>query len=148
MTQQVLLAAQVAILVLLYVFVWRVFRGVYRDLRTVATQESMILPGAAIAASAPRLRLTVSSSPTLRAGQSFAVDLELSIGRAADNDITVDDQFTSSHHARVHARGRVTDLGSTNGTFVNGSRVRDSAPLRAGDTLQVGETVFGIGSDS
>jgi len=61
------------------------------------------------------------------------------------NGIVVDDPFASADHAVLTFRGRawyVEDRGSTNGTFVNGSRVDGVSPLGFGDTLQVGQARF------
>lgn len=65
----------------------------------------------------------------------------LTLGRAEDNDVVVDDERLSNHHAEVicHPDGRVEvrDLGSTSGTLVNGESV-ESRTLRHGDTLAFG----------
>jgi pSer/pThr/pTyr-binding forkhead associated (FHA) protein len=73
----------------------------------------------------------------------------LTIGRAFDNDVMVDDESVSRHHAYLTIAGgqiRVTDLDSTNGTFVNGRRViaTYALPLLTSDEIQVGETMFRI----
>ena len=68
----------------------------------------------------------------------------LTIGRAHDNVLVIDDARVSRHHGQVQARyGALvyTDLGSTNGTRVNGIRV-DEIVLGAGDRLLVGDTVL------
>jgi pSer/pThr/pTyr-binding forkhead associated (FHA) protein len=78
-------------------------------------------------------------------GQSFdAGPVPATIGRADDNVIALPgDDFASGHHARVES-GRdgvwVVDLGSTNGTFVNGEQINGRRRLREGDVLQVGDT--------
>ena len=71
---------------------------------------------------------------------------ELSIGRAADNDVRITDSTVSSHHARVFTylnSSYVEDLGSSNGTFVNGKRV-DKHILRPGDSLRVGNHLLEV----
>ena len=66
------------------------------------------------------------------------------IGRSADNQIALaGDDFASGHHARVESARDgvwVIDLGSTNGTFVNGERIDGRHRLREGDVVQVGDT--------
>jgi hypothetical protein len=65
----------------------------------------------------------------------------VTIGRLADNTIVIDNSAVSSHHVRIAREGPqfvVEDLGSTNGTFVNGDKVSKKA-LRHGDTILVGK---------
>lgn len=149
---EVLLALKIAFLVLLYLLIWRILRTAARELRT-PHQDSLILSPAAAASvglgsAAPPLhaaRLVVQRSPSLEAGDGFPVDsAPLTIGRGGQNDvILVGDEFASARHARIEARHDgvwVEDLGSTNGTYVNGSRVGGAVRLAAGDLLRVGET--------
>jgi pSer/pThr/pTyr-binding forkhead associated (FHA) protein len=78
-----------------------------------------------------------------QSGQRFAVNRPLiSIGRSADNDIVLQDPMVSKNHARVIQQGNnllVEDLGSSNGTIVNGQKVT-SHVLADGDRLYLGET--------
>lgn len=63
------------------------------------------------------------------------------IGRDENNDIVLRDTFVSADHARLSWNGRgwvVEDLGSTNGTRVNGKPVRRASPVKPGDTLEFG----------
>jgi predicted component of type VI protein secretion system len=79
-------------------------------------------------------------------GRRVAIDAELTIGRQGC-DLTVSSPQVSRRHAELAptAEGAdVTDLGSRNGTFVNDERVAESRPLRAGDTLRIGETVWEV----
>ena len=72
----------------------------------------------------------------------------LRIGRASDSDLVLRDGRVSRQHARLHGRDGVlvlTDLGSTNGTRVNGQRIREVV-LGAGDQIGMGDTVLVLGS--
>jgi len=76
--------------------------------------------------------------------RTLAVGRRVRIGRQADNDLVVTDPGVSRHHAEVtNERGTCTlrDLGSTNGTLVNGTRVGEHA-LRDGDRIQIGSSVI------
>jgi putative serine protease PepD len=78
-------------------------------------------------------------------GQRYAVTHSLRLGRAADNDLVLKDRSVSGHHARIDlAAGRATlaDLGSSNGTWVNGQRLAAPHPLQHGDRLQLGDNLF------
>jgi hypothetical protein len=73
---------------------------------------------------------------------------QLTIGRARDNDLVLDDGKVSRHHARLlprHGTLVFTDLGSTNGSWVNGTRVAEVA-LGEGDRIEVGGTVLVVES--
>jgi FHA domain len=146
-----LLALKIAFLVLLYLFIWRIVRSAARDLRL--PQESMILgPQQAAAAglvpqpqSVELGRLVVLSSPALDEGDVVALDAHpLTVGRGRNNDIAIpEDDYASSRHARFEPRRDgvyVEDIGSTNGTFVNGIRLTRDRRLIPGDVVRVGET--------
>ena len=149
---EVLLVLKIAFLVLLYLFVVRVIRSAARE-RQEPSQDSMILtPDAAAAAGLGRqsparraVRLVVQRSPSLEEGGAFPLNsAPVTVGRGGQNDLVLDgDEFASSRHARIEVRGDgvwVQDLESTNGTFVNGSRVAGAQRLDDGDVLRVGET--------
>jgi predicted component of type VI protein secretion system len=71
----------------------------------------------------------------------------LAIGRAADNQLLLNDAKASSHHAEIRPEGQgysIVDLGSTNGTFVNEQYIERNQPrlLNSGDTIRIGDTRF------
>ncbi len=83
--------------------------------------------------------------PTALAGQTFGLADETTLGRAPGCLIQLDDTYVSTVHARVSRNGDeflVEDLNSTNGTYVNRSKVISPTPLREGDRLQVGNVVM------
>ncbi len=146
-----LLVLKIAFLVLLYVFIWRIVRSASRDLRL--PQESMILAPqqAAAAGLVPQPenrelgRLVVLASPVLGQGDVVTLDSHaLTIGRGPANDVPLAaDEYASTRHARIEPRRDgiwVEDIGSTNGTFVNGIRLTRERRLAPGDVLRVGET--------
>jgi hypothetical protein len=146
-----LLALKLAFLVLLYLFIWRIVRSATRDLRL--PQESMILAPQQAAGLAPpprqreRGRLVVVRSPALEAGDVMPLDSQpLTIGRGANNDVPLaSDEYASARHARFEPRHDgvwVEDVGSTNGTFVNGIRLTRERRLTPGDVVRVGESDF------
>lgn len=113
-------------------------------------------PGSATSISEPatgngahsqRLHLAVVEPPELR-GRSFDVADELTVGRSSGCGLCVaEDSFVSHLHARFFSRENkmwVEDLGSTNGTYLNTHRLARPAPLRSGDRLRIGRTVFEV----
>ena len=146
--EEALLLLKVAFLILLYLFIWRIVRTASRDLRL--PQESMVLAPhqARQLLGSPQVetgRLVVLQSPVLEQGSARALDsAAVSIGRGPQNDVVLEgDDFASAAHARFEPRRDgvwVEDVGSTNGTYVNGARVQKPHRLRPGDVVRVGGT--------
>lgn len=91
-------------------------------------------------------RLRVESGPN--AGQTFAIDGPgATVGRQEGNTIVLDDPRLSRRHLRLDLRDGTlvaTDLGSANGTLLNGVDLGDSRPLHPGDRLQLGDTTLRV----
>ncbi len=158
MTEQALRFLEYAFLALLYLFFLRVVRAVWaevHDPKVVAAQS----PGSPAQPegrpSRDRSRLGGDRSLPLRlvvldregaGGLSFELSREVTIGRAPGCAVALAaDNFVSHLHARLFLQDHeywVEDLGSTNGTLVNGKKVTSAVPLRRGDRLQVGRTVL------
>ena len=71
------------------------------------------------------------------------------IGRAPDSTVVLDDDFVSTHHARLTPSGKhwmVEDLGSTNGTWIDRTRVSSPTVLRPGTQLRIGRTSMELSS--
>ena len=147
-TDDTLLVLKLAFLVLLYGFILLIARSATKDLGG-APQESIVL-GAAEAATLRAehglkpARFSVLAGSGLRAGSTVEVTRPAVLGRDRESDVHLDgDEFASAHHARIDPRPDgvwVSDLGSTNGTFVNGERIASERRLEPGDVLRVGET--------
>jgi hypothetical protein len=129
-----------AVLAVLYLFIALVLLVVGGDLRR--------------AAAAPRVHrrsalgqiILVDPGPTgLEEGKSFPLSAVSSIGRSLRNVVSIDDEFLSAEHALLSWRDDswwVEDLGSKNGTFLNGVRVLRAVPVSGGDTIEVGRVVL------
>jgi len=90
-------------------------------------------------------RLEVVAAMGLDPGSAFEIGDSATMGRADGSDIPVDDPFASSVHARIFPRGQfmyIEDMGSTNGTYLNGRRLRAAERLKVGDTVRIGETEY------
>ena len=91
----------------------------------------------------PLLKLTIRQGPRL--DQTFELHKDVyTLGREAGNDIIINDPQVSRHHARLTLQGgsyALEDLGSTNGTFVNGRRITGPTALSPGDMVGLGDTV-------
>ena len=84
--------------------------------------------------------------PKARRGMTVALEGEITLGREPGCTITIDDDaYVSQLHLRIYdyeGQPMVEDLGSTNGTFHNGSRLVGTKLLHPGDRIQVGTTVI------
>jgi FHA domain len=83
-------------------------------------------------------------------GQRFELEGGRTIGREGA-DITLDDDQVSRSHARVSVAGStitIEDLGSTNGTFVNGEKIDGATTLAPGDTVRIGATTFALEAEA
>jgi len=157
-----------ALLALVYLVFLRVARAVVVEIRAeggtspakVKTRSAATSKPARVAAAvaagqatAPRKAGTLAPSrhrleiraPRSAAGQAFALVGETTIGRASGCAVSIDDSRVSKIHARVFTDGSrwlIEDLGSTNGTSVNGERIDMPRVLGSGDAIQVGEVVM------
>jgi hypothetical protein len=147
-TDETLLILKIAFLVLLYLFIVLIARTATKDIGG-APQESIVLG----AAEAARLRaeagvkpgrLLVVASLGLRAGGTIDVSGPTVVGREASAAIRLEgDDFVSARHARLEPRLDgvwIEDLGSTNGTFVDGARIEGARRLQKGDVIRIGST--------
>ncbi|MGC8875045.1 MAG: FHA domain-containing protein [Chloroflexia bacterium] len=88
----------------------------------------------------------IDPGPTgLEAGTRFPLAAISSIGRGLDNTVSLDDEFLSANHALLTWRDNhwwLEDLGSTNGTFVNGARIARPVPVAPGDRITLGRVTL------
>lgn len=83
----------------------------------------------------------------LRVGTTIPINNLITLGRKSDNLIILNDQFVSSHHAKIFVSNDecfIEDLNSTNGTFVNEERVLGTRKLMMNDSVRLGSTVFKV----
>ena len=171
MSELTLLILQLAFLLLLWGFVFFVIYSLRSDLfgqrvrRIVDQPELMSMPAAAApTASAPPLetvtepvvradpaasastptRLVITSGPR----EGIEIDLpaeQLTIGRSSESGLVIRDDYTSTHHARLMLwddHWVLQDLDSTNGTFLDGTRVTLPTEVPPGVPVTIGTTIF------
>ena len=147
--EEALLVLKILFLVLLYLFIWRIVRSAARDVSL--PQESFVLAPGSVpglgseAAQFEAGRLVVVKSPALEEGEELELDSSaLLLGRGSGNDVDLGrDEYASTEHARIEPRRDgvwLEDVGSTNGTYLNGIRLTRPKRLTAGDVVRVGET--------
>lgn len=156
--EPVSVALKFGFLAVLYLFLLWVARSALKDLRRGVepsyTGPSADVEGAtgmhsASAAPSPaprgRPKLRVGTAAGLVSGSAYDLTEGALLGRGDSADIRLEDGFASSQHARLVPQGDVMvleDLGSTNGTYLNGEPVRGPQPLHVGDTIRIGDSEF------
>ena len=156
MDEPLAVALKFGFLAVLYLFLLWVVRSAMRDLAryegTSAAAEPVSLPGPRRRErGGPDLRAGVSPRLTVVAamghepGTTFDVGEGATFGRSDNADIRVDDAFASSAHARIFPRAEfmyLEDMGSTNGTYLNGRQVKTAERLKMADTIRIGDSEY------
>ncbi len=161
MDEPLAVALKFGFLAVLYLFLLWMARSALKDLRRTAGPASgyegvsaseaedgtgLHTAGAGLTPGtdgAPRLR--VQTAAGLRDGVAYDLSEGALLGRGAAADIRLEDSFASTRHAQLVPHGDVMvveDLGSTNGTFLNGQPLNGPQPLHPGDRIRIGDSEF------
>jgi pSer/pThr/pTyr-binding forkhead associated (FHA) protein len=148
---QLLNLLKIFLLVLLYLFFFRVLRAVWAEINP-KPEKVKVAAGQAGPAPRPQRRGGRAAEPHLKAiepanirGQQYVLDNEVTLGRAPGCQVPLEDAYASQVHARVfHRDGQwyIEDLGSTNGTYLNRHRVAGPMVMNRRDRIQIGNTVL------
>jgi pSer/pThr/pTyr-binding forkhead associated (FHA) protein len=146
-----LLALRLTAVVVLYAFLIAAISVIWRELHS-AKPANPGQPDQPISTSsgAQPARLRVSAAAdvpanggiSLRTGEVFALSSPVTVGRAPDNGIVLPDDCVSHHHARLErydGEWWLSDLGSRNGTFLNGIPISKPVPVADGDVITLGQ---------
>jgi hypothetical protein len=90
-------------------------------------------------------RLEVIAALGYEPGTTFDLREGATLGRSENAEIPIDDPFASSAHARIYARGdfmHIEDMGSTNGTYLNGRQLRGAERLKVADVIRIGDSEY------
>ena len=135
MPDVILTLLRIIFLGLVYLFVWQIARAI----------------GSHLGISVRRKRRQGTKVLFVRSENQQGTEIEVTdvtvLGRSDESDLVLDDPYASDFHMRLVAQEEgitLHDLGSTNGTYVNGRRVTAPTALRRGDTIQVGKTVLEV----
>ncbi len=162
-----LFLARILLLLLLYAFLYLVVRALRRDLRAV-TRTAPTPPLAPAPPAQPQAPARAGARPStpvrgmqpswglevvdagrtdLSVGACLPLHNPFTLGRSGSNDVTLDDDWVSGQHLRLTRQNDAwlaEDLGSTNGTRVNGNPFKGMTRLKAGDTLRLGRVTFRV----
>jgi FHA domain len=129
----VLLLGRIAFVVALYIFLFALALLLRRELRRAPVTEGERGPA--------DLLVMDPGETGLEAGERLSLLTTTTIGRDSESDLVLDDTFISSEHATLSWNGNgwmIRDLGSTNGTRLNGEEVKRPTPVKLGDTVEFG----------
>jgi hypothetical protein len=141
-------------LAVLYLFLLWTARSALKDLRRSAGGASALpdyddATGMHPAGKAPKpsgpAHLRVETAPGFPDGAVYDVTRGATMGRGASCEIVLEDNFSSTQHARLTPQGDAVvleDLGSTNGTYLNGQALTGPQPLHDGDRIRIGDSEF------
>jgi hypothetical protein len=158
MDEPLAVALKFGFLAVLYLFLLWVARSAMKDLSryegSAAAAEPVEPPGRrrdGRQGAVPDLRagvdprLEVVAAMGHEPGTSFDVGEGATMGRADSAEIRVDDPFASSAHARIYPHGEfmyLEDMGSTNGTYLNGRQVKSAERLKMADVIRIGDSEY------
>lgn len=153
MEDPVVALLKLAFLAILYLFLVWVVSSARRELARTAEVATEPPPLHIERPSEPMLDLAGGLNPRLEViaamGHSPGAEVPLNggatLGRSASADVVVDDPFASAVHARIFPQGGfmwIEDLGSTNGTYVNGRRIDAPQRLRPSDVIRIGDSEY------
>jgi FHA domain len=160
MDEPLAVALKFGFLAVLYLFLLWVARSALRDLsrgvEPVTHAHTAAPPGAGSRERPPELhnggmlgnmepRLEVIAALGHEPGSVFDLREGATLGRSDHAEVRVDDPFASSAHARIFPRGDfmlVEDMGSTNGTYLNGRQLRGAERLKVADVIRIGDSEY------
>ena len=158
MSELALFLVRTGFLALLWIFIFSIISVIRADLfgqKVVSKVASANLPNTFVAATGVT---SANAKPAeqkatklvVTAGEKVGTEIalagrQLTIGRAGDSDLVVDDEFTSTHHAKlvfINGEWLVQDLDSTNGTLLDGKKVTTTSVVPMNTQVRVGQTSF------
>lgn len=118
-------------IVLIYIFIIDVLRTIKRDLTR---------PESAKVSAPPYLRVISGAEKLPGITETLVISDDTLIGRADECQIKIDDPFVSSEHARIYRKGKnfyIADMGSHNGTYINGKLIHKPELIEDGDEIMI-----------
>jgi hypothetical protein len=148
-------------LVLLWIFIFSIISVIRADLfgqkvvsRVAQANVPPVFSGPAQPASSSGQAELKATKLVVTEGDKTGTEIalagrQLTIGRAGDSDLIVDDEYASTHHAKlvfINGAWLIQDLDSTNGTFLDGRKVSTPVAVAMNSQVRVGQTTFELRS--
>lgn len=125
---------------MIYVFLYKVIRVMHSDIRGGRNRNDKSF-------SAGIEVVEVSRPCSIPKGAVYPIRSVTNLGRASDNDVVIDSEYISSHHARIYLKNNayiLKDRGSTNGTYLNDVRIERPAVINNNDRIRIGGITFKV----
>lgn len=122
---------------MIFIFLYKIIRVMYSDIKGGGRSESRLSAGIEVVKSEGENQIPL--------GSVYPLHPITNIGRMSDNNIVLESSYVSSHHARIYQRNNsyvIKDMGSTNGTFLNGARINGPTVINRDDLIGIGDVVF------
>ena len=158
MSELALFLVRTGFLVLLWIFIFSIISVIRADLfgqkvvsRVAQANVPTVFSSPAVAGSAPTQQAELKATKlVVTAGDKVGTEIalagrQITIGRAGDSDLIVDDEYASTHHAKlvfINGDWLIQDLDSTNGTFLDGQKVSTPVAVAMNTQVRVGQTTF------
>lgn len=149
MSDLIISAIKIAFIALLWLFILAIANVVRTDMfgKRVPASSLAAIPadrGRGRGRSKVPTRFAITAGPGQ--GMSVPVERTINLGRAADSTLLLDDDYASARHAQLVQTDEntwvISDLGSTNGTYVNGKPISDPTKVTVGDVVRIGKTLM------
>ncbi|MEY7999182.1 FHA domain-containing protein [Clostridium sp. Mt-5] len=134
---------KIVIIGIVYIIIFWALRIMYKDIKVGSRRPRGV--------SRKSFGLEVvnpGKNSNLRKGAVIPVRREITVGRKNDNQLILEDPYASGHHARIYVKNGkdciLEDLESTNGTLLNGKKLRGKHYLASGDEIRIGNTSFKV----
>lgn len=123
--------------IIVFYFIYSIIRVIYYDVKTTISKENI---------SDTYLKLLNKNAGfKFKVQEFYYIGKNNSIGRDPKNTIAIEDKFLSKYHARIIKDGQIyflEDLGSQNGTYLNGERITEAIELKSRDIINLGQMEF------
>lgn len=126
---------------IVYIIIFLALRIMYKDIKTGGKKKTIRKKTIGLEV------YDAGENSILKKGGIIPIHGELTIGRKNSNLLVLDDQFVSGNHVRIFIKNTdymIEDLGSTNGTEVNSTRLEEKVILSVGDEIKVGSALFKV----
>lgn len=126
---------------IVYIIIFLALRIMYKDIKSGGKKKTIRKKAFGLEV------LEGGGNSILKKGSIIPIQSELTIGRKNSNMLVLDDQFVSGKHVRIFIKNTdymIEDLGSTNGTEVNSTRLEERIILSVGDEIKVGSALFKV----